>query len=215
MKTRIIIADDHLLFAEGLSNILQTEENLQIQAIVGDGNELLKAIKSKGADLVLLDLSMPNMNGLEAAANIVKLYPSINILVISMKEEIEIIRELTQLGVKGILLKNTGKAELIYAINQVKSGNNYYSQRVFHRIVKDQESRGDKPTDEDWKLSKREREVLQLIGEGLNTAEIAEKLFLSEFTVNTHRKRLLAKSGTGKTALLVKKAKELGYIREL
>ncbi|MBX3165416.1 MAG: response regulator transcription factor [Bacteroidetes bacterium] len=212
MKTKIIIADDHLLFAEGLSNILKTEEGIEIAAIVSNGEELMKILDKQDVNLVLLDLSMPKMNGLEAAAQIAKAHPFVKTLVISMKEELEIVRELVEIGVKGILPKNTGKAELLRAINAVMNGNNYYSQRITDRL--NEYNQNGKPQ-EKWHLSKREKEVLQLMYEGLDAVQIGEKLFLSEFTIITHRKRLYEKSKTNKSYLLIKKAIELGYIKEL
>jgi len=209
-QTNIIIADDHQLFADGLSTILQTDTRLRVIASVSNGIELLAALAQQTTDLVLLDLSMPHLDGLEAAKKISHLYPELKILVVTMNEEPDTIRELMQTGVHGILPKNTGKAELLLAIDEVINGNSYYSQRITRQLANAYRNQ----QKEDWQLTKREKEVLQLIYEGLSTAQMAEKLFISAYTIETHRKNLFVKSGLNKSSQLVKKALDLGYIKK-
>lgn len=209
MATQIIIADDHLLFADGISTLLSQAEGLEVIAIVSNGDELLKTLSKQQADLILLDISMPGMNGLEAAICIKALYPAIKILVVTMSDSVDIIRSLMDAGVNGIILKNTGKTELLLAIAEVCKGDGYFSQKITLQLAKGyQYNKQDK-----WQLTKREKEVLHLVYEGLSTSGIAEKLFISVYTVETHKKNLFLKSGVNKSALLIKQAQELGYIK--
>jgi DNA-binding NarL/FixJ family response regulator len=208
MPTRLIIADDHLLFADGLSTILKDQAHLEVTAIVPNGVDLLKTLAVQETDLVLLDVSMPGMDGIKTAERITELYPDIRILMITMNDETETIKTLLKIGVHGIVLKNTGKTELLLAIDEVMKGNGYFSQKVTQQLANDYRT----VKKEEWQLTKREKEVLYLIYEGLSTSEIAQKLFISNYTVETHRKNLFVKSGLNKASQLVKRAMELGYI---
>lgn len=208
MLTRLIIADDHALFADGISVLLEHQAHLQLVATVTNGKDLLHQLTLHPVDLILLDVSMPTMNGIEAAEKIKEQYPHIRLLMVTMNDELPIIQVLLKIGVNGILLKNSNKTELLLAINEVMQGNTYYSQKVMQQLSKTYIA----PQYEAWQLTKREKEVLQLIYQGLSTSEMAEKLFVSNYTIETHRKNLFVKSGLNKSALLVKRAMELGYI---
>lgn len=210
MQTRIIIADDHLLFADGLSTILKQSGNFEITAIVSNGDDLLKALTTHEVDLILLDVSMPGTNGLKASEIIVKLYPAIRILMVTMNDSADTIKALIQNGIHGIILKNTGKIELLLAISELLNGNSYFSQKITQQLAAGYKAL----KHETWQLTKREKEVLYLIYEGLSTAEIAQKLFISPYTVETHRKNLFVKSGLNKSSQLIKQALELGYIKK-
>lgn len=205
---RIAIADDHLLFTDGLVTILEKYKNITIVGIAIDGLALLELLNHKQADLVILDISMPRLNGLEAAAEIKKFHPLIHILVVTMNDSTDIIRSLIKAGVQGIVLKNTGKDELLFAISEIARGRGYFSQKITQQLA----SAFDKSAGDKWQLTKREREILQLIYEGLSTQEIATKLFISVYTVETHKKNLFVKSGLNKSSQLVKAALELGYL---
>lgn len=208
--THIIIADDHQLFADGISTILKQSPNLVVIGMVSNGDELLRAISMQEPNLVLLDVSMPGMNGLKAAERITELYPNIKLLMVTMNDEVDTIKELMQTGVHGIILKNTGKTELLLAIDEVMKGNSYFSQKITRQLAQNYQQ----VKKEEWQLTKREKEVLHLIYEGLSTGDIAQKLFISNYTVETHRKNLFLKSGLNKSSQLVKKALELGYIKK-
>ena len=208
MLTRLIIADDHALFADGISILLEHQPHLQLVATVTNGVDLLHQLTIHPVDLILLDVSMPTMNGIEAAEKIREQHPHIRLLMVTMNDELPIIQALLKIGVNGILLKNSNKTELLLAINEVMQGNTYYSQKVMQQLSKTYTA----PQYEAWQLTKREKEVLQLIYQGLSTSEMAEKLFVSTYTIETHRKNLFVKSGLNKSALLVKRAMELGYI---
>ncbi len=208
MAIRLIIADDHALFADGLSLLLQHLPEIELITTVSNGVDLLKQLSIHAIDLVLLDVSMPSMNGIEAAEKIRASYPLVRLLMVTMNDELPIIQALLKIGVNGILLKNSNKTELLLAIDEVMNGNTYYSQKIMQQLSKTYIA----PQYEAWQLTKREKEVLQLIYQGLSTSEMAEKLFVSSYTIETHRKNLFIKSGLNKSALLVKRALELGYI---
>ncbi len=208
-KIKTIIADDHQLFADGLSTILQQLPNLELLPSVSNGEQLLKALSQQAVDLVILDLSMPVMNGLEAAERIRHLYAHTKILIVTMNDSSDSIRELMNLGVHGIVLKNAGKNELLLAVNELCDGETYFSQKITQQLARALQHQNQ----DAWQLTKREKEVLQLIYEGLTTSAIAEKLFISAYTVETHKKNLFGKSGLNKSALLIKAAQQLGYIK--
>lgn len=208
-KTRILIADDHHLFADGLSFILSQEEYLEVIGIAADGEELLQVMEKQAAEIVLLDVSMPRMNGLQASRKILRLYPQVRILVVTMHDTADFILPLVQEGVHGIVLKNMGKAELLKAIEQLLQGKTYFSQEIARQMA--QGYRYEKQGG--WQLTKREKEILQLICEGLSSAEIAEKLFISIYTAETHRKNLLGKAGVKNSAQLISRAIQLGIVK--
>ena len=208
-KVKAIIADDHQLFADGLSGILQQLPTIELLPSVSNGEQLLKTLSQQAIDLVILDLSMPVMNGLEAAERIRRLYQDTKILIVTMNDSSDSIRELMNLGVQGIVLKNAGKNELLLAVEELCNGDTYFSQKITQQLARALQYQ----TQDTWQLTKREKEVLQLIYEGLTTSAIAEKLFISVYTVETHKKNLFGKSGFNKSALLIKAAQQLGYIK--
>jgi DNA-binding NarL/FixJ family response regulator len=208
VKTKLIIADDHQLFADGLQNLLALEGRFEFMTPACDGADLLKKIALELPHLVLLDVSMPNMNGVETVEVLHREYPSVRILIVTMNDQPETLKTLIRLGVNGIVLKNTGKAELMLAIDEILAGQSFFSQKITRALAVEHSTVG--PTS--WHLTKREREVLKLLGEGLSTAEIAHNLQITTFTVDTHRKNLLTKSGLSKSAQLIRRAQELGYL---
>lgn len=209
-KTRIVIADDHLLFTDGLITILEKKDSLTVVGTATNGLAVLTLLNDTPVDLLILDVSMPGLNGLQVAAEVKIRFPQTRILVVTMNDANEIIRALIKEGVHGIVLKNTGKDELLFAISEVAKGGGYFSQKITQQLA----SAYEKNTGDEWQLTKREREVLQLIYEGLSTNEIAKKLFISVYTVETHRKNLFVKSGLNKSSQLVRRALELGYLQK-
>src|SRR6218665_537088 len=210
-QIKIGIADDHRLFAEGLSIIFEQAGYIDVAWSVDNGEDLLAQLSREKVDLVILDISMPRMNGLEAAARMQALHPATRILVVTMNDAVDTIRALLDCGVQGIVLKNAGKAELLLAVSEISRGNTYFSPRITQQLAKGYRMQ----SQDKWQLTRREREVLQLIYEGLTTAEIAERLFISSYTVETHRKNLFVKSGVNKSALLIRQAQELGYLKQV
>lgn len=207
----IIIADDHNMFLEGLISLLRNVPDISVTAKATNGKELIDLLDDNEADIVLLDISMPEMDGVEVTKIIKKKYPELKIIILTTHSNSHIIAKLNRLGVDGYLLKNAEKDELLYAIKKVNSGENYFSKEVAE-IQKDFESNLKKSLSSTTELSNREKEILILIAKQFTAAEIAEKTFISLNTVNTHKRNLLSKLNVKNTAGLVKYAIELGLL---
>lgn len=209
--TKIIIADDHNMFLEGLISLLRNVPDIVVVAKAANGKELIELLDENPADIVVLDISMPEMDGVEVTKIIRKKYPHLKILILSTHSNSQIIAKLIRLGANGYLLKNAEKDELLYAIKKINSGENYFSQEVTN-IHKEFESNLKNNLSSTTELSNREKEILILIAKQLTAAEIAEKTFISLNTVNTHKRNLLSKLNVKNTAGLVKYAIELGLL---
>ncbi len=201
-KINIMIADDHELFIEGMKTMLEPQSALEIKATANDGEEVLRKLKSYYIDILLLDIQMPKMNGIETARQIQLKHPETKIIVLSMHNEKAFIEKMYQYGVSGYLLKNCNKLELLNAINVVHSGNKYFSTETTLVLLGNKKAEKVSGIIEDH-LSAREKEILTLIAREENNSEIAEYLHISIHTVNTHRKNLLLKLGVKNTAGLV------------
>ncbi|TDP00721.1 response regulator transcription factor [Flavobacterium sp. 245] len=200
---KMVIADDHKLIISGISHIISTNNLGEIIGEVNDGIQLLQFLQHNTIDLAIIDINMPELNGIEAAKKIIELYPDISILMVSQYDNIELIKNLKTIGVKGYLSKNFEIADLIVAINTIKSNT------VFFPSLEGEKSsfKNDK-----IHLSTREIEIISLIAQGKSSKEIANKLFLSEYTVVTHRKNCMRKLEVNSIVMLLNKAKSLGYI---
>lgn len=204
---RVIIADDHRMFADGLISIFKDDDDVQIVNVAGDGEALLRELEATHCDVILMDLSMPKMNGEEASRIVLENFPDIKIIVLTMHHMSDIILPIVNLGVHGFMLKNSGKSDLKQALREVMAGNKYFSEET-RKVLEKKEEQGNKLL-----FTARERQILELIYEGLSTAAMAEKLFLSPYTVETHRRNLLSKTDTKNAAQLINKAIELGWIQ--
>jgi len=203
----ILIADDHKVFREGIISILNEVEDITIIAEASDGREVLERLKEVKPNIIVMDISMGDTNGIETTQLVKASYPDINVLVLSMHSERGYIVKMLEVGASGYLLKDAGKDEMIRAIRTVAEGNTYYSQKVSSAIIEHIKSpKKLNIKKEGVQLTKRETEILQLIAEEYSNPEIAEKLFISIRTVDTHRRNLLEKLGTKNTAGLVKYA---------
>jgi DNA-binding NarL/FixJ family response regulator len=210
-KIKILIADDHTMFLQGIISLLEQEPNIEIVGKAVNGLEALQVIEQIPVDLLILDISMPEMDGIELSKILKKKFPAIKILVVSTHSNVSIISRLIRIGVNGYLLKNAEKAELLKAINTIASGDNYFSEETEEKHLSNN-LRIEKQVSTLTELSSREKEILVLIAHEYNTAEIAEKTFISLNTVNTHRKNLLSKLNAKNTAGLVKYAVENGLV---
>ncbi len=213
----IIIVDDHPIFIDGLSNLLKNETDISVVGSASNGKELLEKIKIIDADIVLMDINMPVMDGLEAAKILRLEYPEVKIIMLTMYDELGFIKESLDNGAKGYILKNIDKENLIKAIESVAAGKAYFDPNIhenmrlsFHYKAKDDKSSPHHALLE--QLTQREKEVLQLIAIGLTSIEIGEKLFISKNTVETHRKNLLVKLNAKNTPALLKIAYEAGLV---
>ncbi len=208
---KIAIADDHTMFVDGIESILQKEDDMEVVGRCFDGEEVIHFLKSNTIDILLLDVNLPKMNGIEVCEKTLAKYPNVKILAISMFNEESYVSEILNKGALGYILKNTGRVELIKAIKTVNTGKSYFSKEVTQTIMngllkqrkKSQNKKAFYP-----KISKREKEVLALIIQEHTTQEIAGKLFISLKTVESHRSSLLAKMNARNTAGLVRIALE-------
>lgn len=210
-KINLLIADDHTMFLEGIVSLLGQESEINSIKKANNGIEALNIIKTAAVDLVILDISMPEMDGIELTKILKKNYPKIKILVVSTHSNVNIISRLIRIGVNGYLLKNAEKSELLTAIHSIMAGNNYFSEETEEKYSYNQ-LKIEKQALNLTELSSREKEILVLIAHEYNTAEIAEKTFISLNTVNTHRRNLLSKLNAKNTAGLVKYAVENGLV---
>lgn len=207
----IIIADDQQIIIEGLKGLLIKEKDINIVDHAKNGIELLEKLKTKAVDLILLDIHMPEMDGIEAAKIVKEEYPSIKILVLSMYNKPEFIRSIIEAGAHGYVLKNAPREELVEAIERVYAGLEHYSPEVKDTIMQNLKTKSHVGP---AYLTERERAVIRLLADGLTTTEIAGKLFISSHTVDTHRKNLMNKLNQKNIASLVKYAVENGYAGE-
>lgn len=201
---KIILADDHTLFRTGLKNLLTLEPAFEVVGEAADGRELLAMLENTFPDVILLDISMPGMNGIEAAQEIMNRWPEMKIVTLSMYGEEEYYFKMVSLGVKAFLLKNSDIGEVQEAIRTVVDGGTYFSQELLFNLVSNLKSSTENRPDTDAsELSERELEILLEICKGLSNQEIGDKLFISKRTVDKHRANILAKTNCKNTANLV------------
>ncbi len=210
-KINLLIADDHTMFLQGIVSLLEQEAEINIVGKANNGIEALNIIKKETVDLIILDISMPEMDGIELSKILKKEYPEIKILVVSTHSNVKIISRLIRIGVDGYLLKNAEKSTLLEAIHSIIEGDTYFSEETEEKYLANQ-LKIEKQVSALTELSSREKEILVLIAHEYNTAEIAEKTFISLNTVNTHRRNLLSKLNAKNTAGLVKYAVENGLV---
>ncbi|KAF2083078.1 response regulator [Flavobacterium sharifuzzamanii] len=210
-KINLLIADDHTMFLQGIISLLEQEPNICIAGKAENGIEALDIVKKGNIDFIILDVSMPIMDGIELSKILKKQYPYIKILIVSTHSNVMIISRLIRIGVNGYLLKNASKEELLNAINAIALGKDYFAEELEEKHLTSS-SRIEKQAFNLTELSTREKEILVLIAQEYNTAEIAEKTFISLNTVNTHRRNLLSKLNAKNTAGLVKYAVENGLV---
>lgn len=213
--TKILIADDHAMFADGISSILNTEKNINVVGQCLNGPSVIDYLKENDVDILLLDVNLPGMSGIDVCKHVTANYPNTKVIAISMFNEESFVSEILNNGAKGYVLKNTGRQELLKAINTVLSGKSYFSDDVTQTIMKGlmNQRTGSTPTKKELpKISRREKEVLELIVQEHTTQEIANKLFISLKTVESHRSNLLAKMNARNTAGLVRIAMENNLI---
>lgn len=205
-KIKILLADDHRILREGLRHILNAQDDMVVVGEVEDGQKAFKeAVKIK-PDVVIMDISMPVLNGVEATRQILSQNPSLKIVILSMHHSTEHIYQAFKAGAKGFVIKDVAGKELIQAIRAVYQDRRYLSRKVDELLIEDylrQRQRGE-PRSPLEALTPREREILQMVVEGKTSAAIAEILFISPKTVETYRSRLMQKLGLKDMAGLVK-----------
>jgi DNA-binding NarL/FixJ family response regulator len=202
-RYRIVLADDHVLIRQGLGGLIRGEAGLEVIGEAGDGFELLSLLGRVTPHMVLLDISMPNLRGIEAVRAIKTKYPDVKILILTMHKEY--LHQALSAGADGYLLKEDADRDLFSAIENIRQGRVYLSPRLTGELP-------GKRVPASEPLSIREKEVLKLIAKGKSNKEIAETLFISVRTVESHRAHIMAKLSLKSTADLVKYAIQKGYI---
>ncbi len=192
---KIILADDHTLVRSGLRRLLEASGTVEVVGEASNGREVVDLVRQGHPDLVLMDTAMPNLNGIDAARQIRTEWPDVKVLMVSMHADHQYVLEALRAGVAGYVLKDAAFDELVEAIGCVLAGKMYLSAPLRDLVVTDyvRRAQGKYTENEIEKLSSREREVLQLIGEGHSSAEIAKALFISVRTVDTHRQHIMEK----------------------
>jgi two-component system, NarL family, response regulator NreC len=209
MAIRVVLADDHILVRQSLKSLLE-REGFKVVAEASDGQEALRQVQSHQPDIAVIDISMPVLNGLDAAREIVRLAPKTKTILLTQHDEDEYISEALEAGMNGYVLKSQAAGDLIQAIQQVCRGQIYLSPGVSTAVVQAYRSKAKKPTDP---LTTRERQVLQLIAEGKSTKDVASMLGISVKTAESHRTRLMSKLDIHETASLVRYAVRRGLVR--
>ena len=213
-RYRIILADDHVLVRRGLSLILGENADLEIAAEVGDGLELLSVLNKTDADMIILDVSMPNLRGIEAIPEIRRVRPNTRVLMLTMHKEEDYLYQAISAGANGYLLKDDAEKELFSAIEQIRNGKIYISPGLTDQSMQNwaRLRRGEDDSRGPDSLTVRQREILKLIAEGKSNKEIGDLLYISVRTVERHRANMMARLNIRKTAELVQYAMRKHYI---
>ena len=210
---KILLAEDHEVLRDGLKSFLKEDPEIEVVAEASNGKEAIEELKKKPVDLILLDLNMPIMNGLDTARHIKEHFRQVKILVLSMLDHPKYVEDLIMVGINGYALKNIGKTELIFAIKKVMRGQIYISSEINLQKLRSTEPDETILKEESVVFSKREMEVLALIAEGLTNNEIAARLFTSRRTIESHRKSLIEKTKSKNTATLIRYAINNGLLK--
>lgn len=212
MTVTVLLVDDHPMIRQGLRNLVTSENDFQVVGEAGDGVEALQKIELTRPDVLIIDMMMPNLNGLEVLLQVKKLSPKTRTIVFSMQSAEPYVVEALRAGADGYILKETGPGELIAAIHSVLRGNRFLSERLSERLEANGISVENAPLDLYQSLTMREREVLQMAAEGSSSTEIGHKLGISPRTVELHRSRFLKKLGLRNQAELVRYAIRRGIL---
>jgi DNA-binding NarL/FixJ family response regulator len=210
---RLIIADDHAVVRKGLAAVLEDEADLQVVGLAGSGREAVALVQQLQPDLALLDITMPDMNGLEAAQQLAANYPRVRVLILTMHEEEAFFFEALRAGAAGYVLKGADSDEVVTAIRAVYGGGVYLPPKLAGRLVREHLDHKGQQTPDDG-LTPREREILTMIAQGLTNREIADRLLLSLNTVKTHRLHILQKLNLRDRGELISYAIKSGLLHQ-
>ena len=208
-RIRILLADDHAVVRQGFKMILGEQPDMEIVGEAGNGREALQLAESLKPDLVVMDVAMPELNGIEATRRMIDVAPHARVLALSMHKDSVYVREILRAGARGYLLKDSVAADLVFAVRAVAQGEGYISPAVSNAVLDDYRKHVTNPID---LLTSREREVLQMLAEGKTNKEIAVVLNLSVYTVEAHRGRIMEKLNLHSTGELVRFALRNGLI---
>jgi DNA-binding NarL/FixJ family response regulator len=213
-KIRVLVVDDHTMVRKGLCSLLEAKPDIEVVGEAEDGREAIEKVEALLPDVVLMDITMPRLNGLEATRQIKRLFPKVKIVALTMYTNEEYIQQFLQAGASGYVVKQAAPAELMSAIQAVYRGDSFLSPLISKTVIDEYLKRTEPAaSSEQAKLTDREREVLQLIAEGCSNREIAQKLQISIKTAGVHRTNLMEKIGIHNVTDLVKYALRKGIIR--
>lgn len=208
-KKRIFLVDDHRMILDGLQSLLENDDHFETAGTYTSAAEAIKYIDSLKPDFIITDISMPGMNGIEFTAEVKKKYPHIKIIALTMSGDAGMIEEMTAAGISGYVLKNTGRKELKESLEKVSSGEMFYStEAAAAMLMALRQQKKLRDEEEKAHLTPREKEIIKLIAQEYSNAMIAESLFISERTVETHRKNIFRKTNTKNIVGLIKYAME-------
>ncbi len=213
MTIKIVVADDHQLFREGLVNLLESDEQIQVIGQAEDGKIAIKKVMELKPDILLTDIAMPNMNGMEATRNLKKDLPDLKIIAVSMHSDRQFVKGMLTAGTDAYLLKNCTHQQLLEAVHTVYNGKKYLSEDITEMVISGYLDDSDSDDDKYKQLSEREKEIFLLLAEGISTREIGEKLFISVKTVGTHKQNILEKLELKNNSDIVKYALKKGLIQ--
>lgn len=205
-KIRILICDDHTLFCEGIKALLRNQPSLEIVGEAHDGRQALELVKEVRPDVLLMDVSMPDLSSFDATRRVREFDESVKVLILTMHDEEELVARCLEAGASGYVIKDAPASQLIYAIETVQKGEKYLSPVVLKKVVSGYVKSSQRPRTSYDRLSAREREVLKLLAEGLSVKEIATRLNLSVKTVDVHKTNLMRKIDVHDRAELIKYA---------
>lgn len=211
---KLMLVDDHELVLKGLRSILEQEAGIEVVAEAGNGAEALALLDRVSVDMIVTDLKMPEMSGIELTRHVKQRYPQIKVLVLTLFKDREYVNAILEAEAEGYLLKNIGQQELLHALHHIMNHGTYYSQEIVSILrseIKGRQQKADTAQD----LSKRELEVIALICQEYSSTEIAEKLFISKATVDVHRKNILQKTGVKNLVGLIRFAIQNGIVKDL
>lgn len=201
---KVVVVEDHPIMVEGLKNILRSDAGIEVTGAYGDGKSILQALEKGQPDVILMDVNLPDISGVNLCGEVKKKYEDVKIIALSIHDEQPVIHSMLQNGASGYVLKNALGNEIIHAIYAIMDGEEYLCSSTKEALKNaDMELLKAIP-----RITRREKEILQLIGKGLTTMQIADQLFISTHTVESHRKNLMEKFGVNNTTSVVKLASE-------
>jgi two-component system nitrate/nitrite response regulator NarL len=211
-KIKLVLVDDHQMLLDGLAALLQGEQRFDLVGLCNNAKYALELLEKTAPDIVITDINMPEISGVELTRMIRKYHPKIKVLALSMFGERSTISEMLEAGISGYILKNTGKEELINALLKVQEGGMYFSDEITEELIKSISQKAEVKEEIQVRLTERELEIVKLIAAEKSNLEIAALLFISERTVETHRKNIFRKTNTKGVVGLLKLAMEQKWI---
>ncbi len=213
-KIKVLLADDHQIILDGMKLLIEQQEDLEVTGEAHDGEEVVEKVKkSSELDIVILDINMPKKDGIQVTLELKATHPEVKILISSMYNKKEFIKNLMDAGIDGYILKNTGKDELIRAIRSLAKGDPYYTGDITKTIAQSYQKNKVFDSPHSIDLTAREKDIIRLIASEFSTPEIAEKLFISVLTVSTHRKNILSKLDVKNSAGITRYALQTGILK--